>query len=151
MSFASGRGTIERISDTTAQIKIQYIVRTSLLFPCEYSAFERAVRVGLNGNCGDGSSTCVQCEKSRRGSYFKGLSDLRRDVQTSGCLVAQCRSMGLPTEERVADDNESVSDDRLSDDDDGDSGNDSASEEGVSDNQHGDSDVAHFHIFTFSL
>lgn len=64
MNFSSERGTIERISNKTSQIKVQYYDRTSVCCPCDDSACRRAVKVCRYGKCRDRSSKFVHCGKS---------------------------------------------------------------------------------------
>lgn len=96
--FRSGRGYIDRTSDTTARITVEYTVRSAVNCPCPDEACNGLVKVGRYGECGDGSRVCLHCRKAPLdGAFYNSTAALARHVGG-----ARCRGKQIVDPERSA-------------------------------------------------
>lgn len=90
LRFKSNRGYIERSSDSTAVVHVDYRARTATKCPCPDKSCTGLVKLGRYGESGDGSAVCLHCGMSGKdGSFFKCRATLHRHVRGGTCTSQQ--------------------------------------------------------------
>lgn len=86
LRFKSGRGYVERLTDTTAQINVRYTARSATPCPCQDDACTGLVKIGRYGESGDGSRLCLHCGLSPKSTtFYTSRSALARHVTGARC------------------------------------------------------------------
>lgn len=100
--FSNGRGEVTKLSPTEAQVRIRYMVRTSMKCPCENTLCMKRVRLGRYGSSGDGGRRCPHCKSEKKdGFYFSGRADFERHLKSDKCQRARGLKMTKAESEKI--------------------------------------------------